>query len=277
MRGLKNGNGRTTIFTNEKGKIIDAVDVYFLGRGFYIIHSQGTRESLLDLFKRYVIMEDISIHETKIFSTVLKMQGASNKKDIFTGDNGTIVMYSPRIYPDGQLYVSEDNLHKVFSLDGNNDLIDIKEYNVLRLEQSIPLFKYDFDENINPLETHLREFISLTKGCYIGQEVIARLDSYNKIKRFLKGVIVNPSSSESIDFKNLEQTGIKSGQIYNNGTLAGTITSIGYSMNFGSLLLMVRFERANERTGTDVELDFDGIRLTGKIVDLPFVRGKHHE
>ncbi len=277
MRGLNNGTGRTTIFTTEKGKIIDVVDVYCVDGGFYIIHSEGTRASLLDLFERYVIMEDVSISENKIFSTVLGLQGTSGKKDVFTDIDGTIVMSSPRIYLNGQLYVSDDRLSQNISLVKTGYSVEFKEYNALRLEQGIPLFEFDFDSNINPLEANFREYISWTKGCYVGQEVIARLDSYNKIKRFLKGVIINPRPAEYLNFRDLELTEIDSRTVYNDGAIAGTITSIGYSPNLNTLLLLVRFEKGNERSGIDVEFEINGVLLTGEIVDLPFVKGIQHE
>lgn len=278
MRGLNNGTGRPTIFTNEKGKIIDVVDVYCVDDHFYIVHSHGTRESLLDLFERYVIMEDVSVSENVTFSTVLGLEGTSGNKNVIKDSSGTIIISSPRIYPNGQLYVSNDQLNQEISLDKPGYFIEFEEYNVLRLEQGIPLFNHDFDSNINPLEANFREYISWTKGCYVGQEVIARLDSYNKIKRFLKGVIIiNPPVDQSIDLKDLETPDKVSGIIYNKGTIAGDITSIGYSPNLNTLLLMVRFERGKEKTGDDVELDIHGVRLTGEIVDLPFVKGIHYE
>jgi tRNA-modifying protein YgfZ len=277
MRDMQEGKGRTTVFTNERGKIIDVVDVYFVNDNFYIIHSQGTRESLLDLFERYVIMEDISIERSKIFSTVLGLKGASGKKDIYTDDDGKIIMSSPRIYPGGQLFVSDNSINEEIGLVNTGYPVAFNEYNTLRLEQGIPLFKFDFSDQVNPLETNLREFISWTKGCYVGQEVVARLDSYNKIKRFLKGVILNSPPSGLVDFRNLEQTIDISGNVYYNGAIAGTITSIAYSTYLDRLLLMVRFERGKEKTGNEVEFDFYGVRLSGEIVELPFLKGISHE
>ena len=40
----------------------------------------------------------------------------------------------------------------------------------------------------NPLEAGLKEFVSFTKGCYVGQEVVARLDTYDKVQKRLVGL-----------------------------------------------------------------------------------------
>ena len=43
----------------------------------------------------------------------------------------------------------------------------------------------ELNDRVNPLEAGLEEFVSFTKGCYVGQEVIARLDTYDKVQRRL--------------------------------------------------------------------------------------------
>ena len=42
-------------------------------------------------------------------------------------------------------------------------------------------------DETNPLECGLKQYVSFTKGCYIGQEVIARLDTYDKISKHMVG------------------------------------------------------------------------------------------
>ena len=43
----------------------------------------------------------------------------------------------------------------------------------------------EINEYYNPLEAGLKKYINFNKGCYIGQEVIARLDTYSKVKNRL--------------------------------------------------------------------------------------------
>ena len=60
----------------------------------------------------------------------------------------------------------------------------MKEYSeLLRIENGIPSAGKELSEQINPLEARLESQISFTKGCYIGQEVIARIDTYKSFKR----------------------------------------------------------------------------------------------
>jgi folate-binding protein YgfZ len=61
------------------------------------------------------------------------------------------------------------------------------EYESDRIEAGIPEGENEFNDNINPMECGLERYISFNKGCYIGQEVIARLDSQGKLpKRMIR-------------------------------------------------------------------------------------------
>ena len=54
-----------------------------------------------------------------------------------------------------------------------------------RIEQGVPAFGAELSESYNPLEAGLQHMVSYTKGCYIGQEVIARLTTYDKVQKRL--------------------------------------------------------------------------------------------
>lgn len=56
---------------------------------------------------------------------------------------------------------------------------------VARIEQGVPAFGAELSESYNPLEAGLQHIVSYTKGCYIGQEVIARLTTYDKVQKRL--------------------------------------------------------------------------------------------
>jgi folate-binding protein YgfZ len=66
--------------------------------------------------------------------------------------------------------------------------IGLTAYEGFRIARGIPACPGEINNAYNPLESGLRDSISFNKGCYIGQEVIARLDTYGKIKRHLARV-----------------------------------------------------------------------------------------
>jgi hypothetical protein len=65
-------------------------------------------------------------------------------------------------------------------------------WDILRVERGLPLLGRELTEDYNPWEARLGHAIHMDKGCYIGQEVIARLDTYDKIKQHLVGLRLLP-------------------------------------------------------------------------------------
>ena len=62
-----------------------------------------------------------------------------------------------------------------------------KLFDHIRISNKVPIAGFDLTEDVNPLEAGLLDLIDFEKGCYIGQEVIARLDTYDKVQRSLVG------------------------------------------------------------------------------------------
>src|SRR5206468_6008208 len=62
-------------------------------------------------------------------------------------------------------------------------------YNAARIEAGRPLFGIDFDDSVLPAETgQLARAVSFTKGCYLGQEVVARMHARGQVARQLVGI-----------------------------------------------------------------------------------------
>jgi folate-binding protein YgfZ len=63
-----------------------------------------------------------------------------------------------------------------------------EEYRIL---QGVPIVPNELSALYNPLEANISSLVSWTKGCYIGQEVIARLDTYKKVQRNLVRMVMS--------------------------------------------------------------------------------------
>jgi len=132
-------------------------------------------------------------------------------------------------------------------------------YNIARIEAGTPLFNIDFDTTSLPHETGiLRDRVSFTKGCYLGQEVVARMESLGKPKQTLvglriestRGVDVLPECGSTVclidgddDAIAAEGTDAES----NIGAAIGTITSSTLSPMLGAApiaLAMIRTKHA---------------------------------
>lgn len=128
-------------------------------------------------------------------------------------------------------------------------------WEILRVEQGLPLLGRELTQNYNPWEAGLGRAIHLDKGCYIGQEVIARLDTYDKVKQHLVGLRLSAAELPS------------TGQPLRDGARqVGRITSAVHSPNLGPIALAyVRRSACAEGT----MLDAGGVQAT--VASLPFL------
>ena len=128
-------------------------------------------------------------------------------------------------------------------------------WEILRVEQGLPLLGRELTQDYNPWEAGLDRAIHLDKGCYIGQEVIARLDTYDKVKQHLVGLRLSDAELPA------------TGQPLRDGAReVGRITSAVHSPSLGPIALAyVRRSACAEGTALDV----DGAQAT--VVSLPFL------
>jgi folate-binding protein YgfZ len=134
-----------------------------------------------------------------------------------------------------------------------------ESYQVLRVEAGLPGAGAELTSNYTPLEIGLVSSIAENKGCYTGQEVIARQMTYDKITQHMVG----------LHLQKLAQTGK---QVFAGGRSIGTITSCVYSPRFGPIALAV-IKRPYHLPGTQVMVgNGDGEKLAqpAQVTALPF-------
>jgi tRNA-modifying protein YgfZ len=121
----------------------------------------------------------------------------------------------------------------------------------LRVEQGRPAADRELTEEHNPLEAGLWDAVSFSKGCYIGQEIVARLDTYQKLKQQLWGLRL----SEPV------QPGVA---VSVAGKVVGKVTSVAETPDGPLALAYIRTQaggeglevQAGEARGTVVDLDY---------------------
>ncbi|MGK7911473.1 MAG: folate-binding protein YgfZ [Synechococcus sp.] len=88
------------------------------------------------------------------------------------------------------LIVPKETSANVWStlIDGGATACGSEAWEVLRIRQGRPAIGKELTDEFNPLEAGLWHTASFTKGCYIGQETIARLDTFNGVKQQLRGL-----------------------------------------------------------------------------------------
>ncbi len=220
FRKFGTGNVQKTLFVTEKGRVIDTVWVIHRADHFLLFVSSGMGKNNIDWLNRFIIMEDITIEDVSSqYSVDVHFDNSSSEGESYKTD-----------YFGFPVTVSLKRKSAHISAPSE------KSFELWRIENGIPLIKKELVQDYNPLELNLRDWISFTKGCYIGQEVIARLDTYNKIQRMLCRIRSEQSMSE----------GDVCGDAEGNET--GRITSVIASENGFEGLAVIRVKYAAVQT-----------------------------
>ncbi len=204
---LAPGQGAPTILTNEKGRVIDLVRVFNCGGYVLMLTSAGAEAKVAEWVDKYTIMED-SVLESLASSTALitvagpeargsleALSGAS-LKDVGTcqcerlsidGLDVLVMRMDLGDLPSWQLMLPSEGAEQTWDalVEAGVVPVDAGAQEALRIDAGIPLYGREMGDGVNPLEAGLIGAIDFAKGCYIGQEVIARLDTYDKVQRAL--------------------------------------------------------------------------------------------
>jgi folate-binding protein YgfZ len=145
----------------------------------------------------------------------------------------------------------------------NFSMVGEEAYNVFRVEQGLPIAPNELNDEYNPLETGLDDIIDFKKGCYIGQEVIARLQTYNKVQKKLVGL----KFSEPLEFNN--------GHIVleDNGEEVGRLTSYTISHKLKAPIGLAYIRNSHLTPGTQISLKFSDNKIVkSEVHPLPFIK-----
>src|SRR5262249_39611561 len=126
----------------------------------------------------------------------------------------------------------------------------------------IPRYGIDIDENNLAPETGIEpQAISYTKGCYIGQEVIARIRTYGQVTKTLRGLRL---ASE------LKVLPAKGARLFKEDKEVGYITSAISSPTYNSNLALGYVRRETNQPGSHLKLRQDAQDSDVEVVELPF-------
>jgi folate-binding protein YgfZ len=210
LQYLSIGTVCDTIFVNPKGRIIDYCRIINIGKNKYILICSFIKTNhLLDWINRFIILEDVVISDVSDEYTWFTLLGPHcqfflNKystSDISENDEA-LWLESQSIHfpalkntnfkvPAYNFCFSKNNIQKLFPgfvtlvHNLNGSLIGDTAFQVIRVESGMPDWGTEITEDYNPHEARLIKAVSFTKGCYTGQEVIARLDTYDKVQKYI--------------------------------------------------------------------------------------------
>ncbi|PKB71789.1 MAG: hypothetical protein BZY87_03460 [SAR202 cluster bacterium Io17-Chloro-G6] len=260
---LAEGQGAVTVLTTDRGRIIDVLGVLNQGDYVILLTSPGRQQAVIDWLDKYTIMEDLTVEDITSESVMLALVGPDAGKllglESKPGSQDSLSIQAVKIGGYDALAVEQplgvlSRYWLIAAPDAASGLwhhlaengatpVGATVMDAVRVNFGVPEFGPELGEPYNPLEAGLIGSVDFAKGCYIGQEVIARLDSYKKVQKYLVSLRFADASASPGDALHLD------------GQPVGTITSVAPAPSDGFLrgLAYVKAAAANPGAHLDVE------------------------
>ncbi|ALF54273.1 glycine cleavage system protein T [Nostoc piscinale CENA21] len=208
FQSRKPGQGCDTVMVTSTARTIDLVSAYILDDAVLLLVSPNRREFLMQWLDRYIFFADkVQLtdvtEETATFSLIGPDSDAIVEKlgagaiigqpdgNHLLVDGGVIVAVGSGLALPGYTLIlpaiEKQKLWQQILEFGAVELSD-HAWETLRILQGRPTPDAELTDDYNPLEVGLWQTISFNKGCYIGQETIARLNTYKGVKQNLWGI-----------------------------------------------------------------------------------------
>ena len=205
---LEIGTGIGTVLTTNKGRTIDLLRILRRDDDLLMIASPGTEQRVVDWIEFYTFAEDINVDVVTGSTTQWLIVGEPAANAIAqTGyDASGLDNHLSHRAVNGDSTIVRSNFGNLTAYElivpsaaGKPSLaletLDPSDLVRLRVEQGVPAHPNEMNEDHNPLESLLKPHINFNKGCYIGQEVVARLNTYDRVQRYLCQLIVEDGST----------------------------------------------------------------------------------
>ncbi len=211
FQNLTAGQGCETVFVTSTARTLDLATAYVLENEILLLVSPQRTELLLKQFDRYIFFDD-AVKLTNVTQTLacftlfgpgsyalLQQLTAKDfsRQPLYHHQQINLESIEIRIasgsdlgLPGYTLFCSIDQAASLKQLleELNTKPCTLDTWEALRIVQGRPAPDHELTEDYNPLEAGLWQTISFDKGCYIGQETIARLNTYNGVKQRLWGL-----------------------------------------------------------------------------------------
>ncbi|MFE4106297.1 CAF17-like 4Fe-4S cluster assembly/insertion protein YgfZ [Almyronema epifaneia] len=208
---LQPGQGCDTVFVTSTARTLDLVSAYLEADSVLLLVSPGMQQKLIDWMDRYIFfadkvkLEDVT-DEMAAFSllgpqsdrlitqlgaeSLISQPIASHQNLEIDGFQVMVAVGSGLVSPGYTLFVPTEFAAQLWQRLTEAGAVSLGEqvWQQLRIEQGRPMPATELTEDFNPLEAGLWQTISFDKGCYIGQETIARLNTYQGVKQQLWGI-----------------------------------------------------------------------------------------
>ncbi len=243
IKSLQIGQQCEAFLTDVRGKIVGHVIVFADAEQLLLLTVPHQAERIISSLDRYLIREDVALADETRESRWILNVGPSSGRALAPGEvepmRSADAAFAPctQIWPHGAWH----RFRPEFPDAPNPTPDDERLWHALRVESGWPLYGVDFDGSNLPQEVNRdAQAISFRKGCYLGQETIARIDALGHVNKRLATVQLGAEAAAGDELFSA------------SGESVGRITSASYSPHVNGWLALAMIRRGHHEPGAQL-------------------------
>jgi folate-binding protein YgfZ len=284
VKQLQAGEGKLAAVLNVKGHILSDLALYGLAESVLIDLNRDRAQVVRDVFDRYIIADDVVAENASDRYAQIMLAGVEARRflggvagaalaDLPTWHqaeaqlgsvNARIIATRWLGMPGFDVVVPVDDAGRVWdalmSSEHGPRPVGMAALNVLRIEAGWAWYGVDFDEANLLMESLTPNHVSFTKGCYIGQEVVIRIEHQGHVNKRLSGLLI---SGEDV-----LATGAS---ILSGERKVGHVTSATFSPRLNRVIALGYVRRECWDPGSKLRIDYGEQSLEAEVTPLPFI------
>jgi folate-binding protein YgfZ len=265
VEGLEPGRGCYAAFLTHKGKMLGDLRVLDFGDELLLDTERSALQELFNMIRRFKVGSEVELHKRTLEMGLLSLVGPEARRVAGADRLGSAEHDNVRAEIGGRpvVLVATDLGVDVLTQAADTDAVraaleapDVPEAvaEIVRVESGRPRYGIDVDDGVIPQEAGLNDrAVSFTKGCYVGQETVARLFYRGKPNRHLRGLRLTADAVPGEELRLGEK-------------VVGKLASVVVSPTHGPIALAL--VRREAEPGTTVAVGADG--APAEVVTLPF-------
>ncbi len=200
IEALEPGHGCYAAFLTPKGKMLGDLRVLHFGDELFLDTERSSLQALFNMIRNYKLGRDVELHKRTVQRGLLSLVGPGAREAAGADHLGPAEHDNAAAEIGGvpvRLVATAAGVDVICDAERTDDVkaaLDVPEVSeaaaeVVRVESGRPRYGLDLDDSVIPQEAALNErAVSFTKGCYVGQETVARLFYRGKPNRHLRGL-----------------------------------------------------------------------------------------
>jgi folate-binding protein YgfZ len=266
---LEPGDVARSLLLAPQGKLRATLRLLAAGDGVGLVADRGVGQTVVDDLSRFKIRVDATIELEPVPMASLigpEVGGSLTAAGLrapgpkaWTGEGGSLVAAAPFQAATLPRFLVDAEAAARLAGTGTPRAGEIAA-TAVRIESGEPVMGRDIADTTIPQEAGVVDgAVSFTKGCYLGQELVARIDSRGRVNRHLRGVVITTNV--------LPPPGA---EVSSGSHGVGTVTSVGESLDLRAPVALALIRREVD-PGDEVTITWPGGRAGAVVRRLPLI------